>query len=85
MRPLFGLTQYLNTRHQLLWEEVLRASYCLGAVVFTLHMSVARPTLTGQYNDSVEKSAYLESNRIRVRVLQAESLRHLVLKGSWLG
>jgi len=81
MRPLLGLTQYLNPSSVVVGRGiagvVLLGSRCFHLMcvscIFKFHM-------TSQ--ESPEKRAYLESNGVRVRVLQAEGLRHLVLEGS---
>lgn len=52
-------------------------SYCLGAVVLTCVVSAAEPV-------AVFKLAYFECDRVRVRVLETERLRHLLLEGTCL-
>lgn len=48
-----------------------------------LHVSAGRPSIRLPCSREQQGLAHLEGNGVRVRVLQAEGLRHLVLKGSW--
>lgn len=53
-----------------------RTQYCLGAVVFTWGVF----SKTAMRCDARVLGAYLEGDGVRVRVLEAQRLRHLVLE-----
>lgn len=81
MRPLFGLTQYLNPSSVVVGRGIAGV-VLLGSRCFHLHYVSCMSKCHMASQKATEKRAYLESNGVRVRVLQAEGLRHLVLEGS---
>lgn len=57
-------------------------SYCLGAVVLTCSRQLPAQRLSLTQHSSALEPAYLECDRVGVRVLETEGLRHLLLEGA---
>ena len=89
MRPLFGRTQYLKDLGQprIPHQSVVVVVVLLGSGGFDLQRSAsgsnASSCITKRRVSSALECAYLECDRVRVRVLETEGLRHLLLEGAW--
>ena len=89
MRPLFGRTQYLRSRLLAGRGEAGEVGrfVLLGSGGFDLQRSAsgsnASSCITQRRISSALECAYLECDRVRVRVLETEGLRHLLLEGAW--
>jgi hypothetical protein len=65
-------------------QEGVAGAVLLGSGGFDLFRVSCASAMKLQSSTRPARCAYLESNGVGMRVLQAERLRHLMLEGSWL-